>query len=185
MAVQYERKLFTVEDYYRMAESGILTEDDRVELIEGEIIRMSPIGKLHASCVKRLSARFHRELGDSVIVSVQDPIHLDIYSEPEPDIALLRFREDYYAQSHPTPADIFLIIEVADTSLGIDRDLKLPMYARAGIPEVWIVDLQAGDIRVYSHPESGAYQDYREARRGDTLSPVLLQQAIPVEEIIG
>jgi Uma2 family endonuclease len=184
MAVLIERKRFTVEEYYRMAETGILSEDDRVELIE--IYAMSPIGKNHAGCVLRTSTLLHRRVGEDVLVSVQNPIALDDFSEPQPDIVLLRFRDDYYAKSHPVPGDILLIIEVADTSPGMDRDLKLPAYARAGIEEVWIVDLQSDLIRVYSRPEEGEYQHYREARRGESLAPVPLPSlSVPAEAILG
>ena len=118
-----EKWHFTTADYYRMLEAGILTEDDRVELIEGEVIQMTPIGKRHAACVKRLNALLGRRFGDAVIVSVQDPIHLSEGSDPQPDLALLRPRTDFYAQSHPTPADVLLLIEVADTSVEFDREM--------------------------------------------------------------
>src|SRR5690349_3402902 len=116
MAVEYDRRVFTVGEYYRMAEAGILSEDDRVELIEGEIVKMCAIGSRHAACVNRLSAWFFRQQVDEVIVSIQNPISLDEYSEPEPDIALLAGRDDFYASSHPKPEEVRLIIEVSDTS---------------------------------------------------------------------
>ncbi|HEY7911893.1 MAG TPA: Uma2 family endonuclease, partial [Blastocatellia bacterium] len=117
MSVQVEKWVFTVDEYHRMSEAGILTEADRVELIEGEIIKMSPIGKQHAACVKRLNAILSRKVGDAAIISVQDPIRLDDYSEPEPDVALLRPRDDFYSGELPGAEDVFLIIEVADTSV--------------------------------------------------------------------
>ena len=186
MAVQIERKRFTVEEYYRMAEAGILAEDDRVELIEGEIYAMSPLGWLHVNCVNRCNTLFTRELGSAAIVSVQNPILIDDYSSPQPDVTLLRPAEDAFTGRLPGPADVLLLIEVADTSIHHDRGKKLPQYARAGIAEVWIVDLQAEIIRAYSRPENGAYQVYREARRGDLLSPILLTGiSARVEEILG
>src|ERR671938_544657 len=141
MSVQVAKRCFSVDEYYRMGEAGILTEDDRVELIEGEIIEMSPIGSRHAACVNRLNTLLGRHLRQTAIVSVQNPIRLDAYSEPEPDVALLRPRADYYESGHPTPADALLIVEVADTSADYDRIIKLPLYAKAGIPEAWLVDL--------------------------------------------
>ena len=133
MPVQVERRTFNVEEYHRMLDAGIITEDDRVELIEGEILMMSPIGSWHAACVNRLDALLHRLFGESVIISVQNPIRLSDFSEPQPDLAVLRARQDYYAQTHPTSNDILLLIEVADQSLEFDRDVKVPLYAKAAI----------------------------------------------------
>lgn len=148
----------SVEDYHRMAEAGILGEDARVELIEGAIIDMTPIGSRHAAAVKRLNRVLDRAVGDAAIVSAQDPIVLDAHTEPQPDLALLRPREDYYAAAHPRPADILLVIEVADSSLPYDRDIKLPLYARAGIPEAWLVDLEAGRLTRFSDPTADGYR---------------------------
>ena len=158
MTLQVEKRLFTIEDYYRMAETGILRRDDRVELIRGEIVRMSPVGSLHAACVKRTAAEFFGIVGTDAIVSVQDPIRLAAQnSEPEPDISLLRPKRDYYASAHPTPADVLLVVEVSDSSLDYDRAVKLQLYAEAGIPKygLWrwkknassdIAGLMAGNI---------------------------------------
>ena len=161
---------FTVDDYRRMLEAGILTEDDRIELLDGEIIEMSPIGDAHAACVKKGNALFHRLVGQQAIVSVQDPIRLDNYSEPQPDLALLKPRADFYAQAKPTPADVLLIVEVADSSVQFDRTVKVPLYARALIPVVWLIDLNADAIEVYSQPANGAYQQIQVMRRGDHLT---------------
>lgn len=186
MTVQVERKRFTVEEYYRMGEAGILSEDDRVELIDGEIYGMPPIGWVHVNRVNRCNMVFTRELGSAAIVSVQNPIRIDDHSSPQPDIALLRPADDFITGRLPGPEDVLLLVEISDTSLRYDLDLKLPLYARAGIPEVWIVDVQAEVIRAYSRPENGAYQDYREGRRGETLAPVLLpRMGIRAEEILG
>jgi Uma2 family endonuclease len=186
MSVQIERRWFSVEEYDRMIKSGILTADERVELIEGEIVKMSPIGELHAACVKRLNAFFNRLVGRDVIIGVQDPVHLNDFSRPQPDVALLKPRDDFYAQAHPTPDDILLIVEVADTTAASDRAVKVPLYARTGIPVVWLVDLQRDLIEIYARPVNGAYQEAREARRGDTLTleslPVL---KFNVDEILG
>lgn len=186
MAVQFAHKLFSVEDYYRMAETGILAEDDRVELIEGEIFAMSPLGWLHVNCVNRCTALFTRELGSAAIVSIQNPLQIDDHSAPQPDIVLLRPAEDSFTGRLPGPADVLLLIEVADSSIQYDTGKKLPLYAGAGIEEAWIVDLQAGVIRVYSRPVDGAYQEVRETRHGNTLSPLLLPGVtVQAEDILG
>jgi Uma2 family endonuclease len=186
MSVQVEKWVFTVDEYHRMSQAGILSDDDRVELIEGEIIKMSPIGKLHASCVKRLNAILNRRVGQFAIISVQDPIQLNEHSEPEPDIALLKLRDDYYSQQLPTAKDVVLIIEVADTSVEYDRNVKLPLYARAGIAESWLANLPAEKVEVHSEPVNGIYQQVRELRRGDSISPEALPTlALKVEEILG
>jgi Uma2 family endonuclease len=177
---------FTVDDYMRMLEAGILAEDDRIELIEGEIIEMSPIGDAHAACVIRLTMLFTRLVGLSALVSVQNPIRLGNYSEPQPDLALLKPRGDFYAQGKPTPADVLLVVEVADSSVQFDRNVKVPLYARALIPAVWLVDLNAGVIEIYSQPTGGTYQAVRTARRGDSLTiDSLPGLAIPVDDILG
>ena len=170
MSVQIQRRWFNVDEYYRMIDARILSEDDRVELIEGEVIRMSPIGKFHAACVKRINSLFGWHVGRNAIVSVQDPIRLDDFSEPQPDIALLKPRVDFYSSGHPQPADVLLVVEVADTSVQYDRIVKIPLYARAGIPEVWLVDIARDLIEVYATLVNGQYQDVREARRGETLT---------------
>ncbi len=171
MSAQPQRHSFTVDDYHRMAEAGILTEGDRVELIEGEVIHMSPIGSAHASRVKKLNRLLSLELGERAIVSVQDPIRLDDFSEPEPDVAVLRPRDDFYAESHPGPGDVLLLVEVSDTSAELDRGVKLPLYAGHGIPEVWIVDVAGGFIEVCRRPEGRAYRERQRHRAGEFLSP--------------
>ena len=169
------RHRFTVADYYRMAEAGILHEDDRVELIEGEILDMEPISPRHASCVTRLTALFLRGLDEKAIVPAQNPLRLNQYSEPQPDLSLLRWRADFYATAHSTPEDALLVAEVADTSLGYDRDIKAPLYARSGIPEVWLVDLTHKSISIYRGPGPDAYGNSFEVRGTAPLSP----QAFP------
>src|SRR5438105_616378 len=144
MVVQLPHRRFTVDDYYRMGKAGILTEDDRVELLDGEIVEMSPIGSPHAGGVTRCMRVLTRLLGDWAVVAVQNPVRLGPLSEPQPDVAVLKPRPDLYADSHPTPKDVFLIVEVADTSATADRQVKLPLYARAGIPEVWLLVVGTG-----------------------------------------
>lgn len=186
MSVQVQRRWFSVDDYYRMIEAGILSEDDRVELIEGEVIRMSPIGKFHAACVKRLNELLVFLAGRTATVSVQDPVRLNDFSEPEPDIAVLKRRSDFYASGHPTPEDVLLILEVGNSSIQHDRMTKIPLYGRAGIPEVWLVDLGRDLIEIYTDPMGGRYQDFREAKRGETLTlSALPDVVINVEDVLG
>lgn len=153
----YRSHRYTVGDYYRMAEAGILNENARVELIEGEVIDMPPIRCLHSGLVNRISHRLGRAVGDSAIVAVQNPIRLNDLSEPQPNIALLRPRPDFYTGAHPGPGDVLLIVEVADSTLKYDRDIKTPLYARHGIPEVWLVDVAGRELVVYRLPETGGY----------------------------
>jgi Uma2 family endonuclease len=185
MATLVTKRRFTVWEYHRLAEAGILREDDRVELLEGEIFEMSPISSRHASCVKRLNDLFTRKLGGRLIVSVQDPIRLSEYSEPQPDIAVLKFRTDFYSAGHPQPQDVLLLIEVCETSGEFDRHVKLPLYAKAGIPEVWIVDLSREQIEVYRDPKPEGYQQSRIVGRGQTLTAQLLALELTAAEILG
>ena len=140
-----------------MAEAEIFAPYARMELIQGEIIDMTPIGSGHAGIVNRLNSIFSQKAGDNVIVSTQNPVVLNDFSEPQPDLALLRFREDFYTRSHPQAEDVLLIVEVADTTLQYDREVKLPLYARAGIPEVWLVDVKGKKVNSYRRPEEGCY----------------------------
>ena len=153
------RHLFTVDEYHRMGAAGIFGEDNRVELIEGEIIEMSPIGSPHAARVKRLTRLLVRRLGTRAIVQVQDPVLLSQLSEPQPDLAVVKARADFYASGHPEPADVLLIVEVADSSRVFDRNVKAPLYARAGIAELWVVDVIDEVVDVYRKPGRGRYRD--------------------------
>ena len=170
-AVTRSTRRFTVAEYYRMAEVGILQPDERVELIKGEIIVMPPIGDRHAMEVRQATRVFYRIAGGTVIISVQNPVHLGEHFQPQPDVALLRFREDNYP-AHPTPADILLVIEVSDTSLNYDRNVKVPLYAGAGIVETWLVNLESDYIEVYRQPSPEGYQQSVIFRRGDKIAPV-------------
>lgn len=186
MSVQYQRRYFNVSEYYRMAEAGVLTENDHVELIEGEIIEMSPIGSRHAACVRRLGSHLTRLLAQIGIVSVQNPVRLNEYSEPEPDVALLKPRDDFYAQAHPTPEDILLVIEVADTSVDYDRGIKVPLYAEAGIAEAWLANLPKNIIEVYTEPLNGSYQKCQKVKRGEKLiSQTIGSLTLDVDDILG
>jgi Uma2 family endonuclease len=149
---------FTVDEYRLMGETGIFHEDDRVELIEGEIFEMTPIGSPHSGTTNRLQTLMIRAVGDRAVVSTQNPVILGEYSEPQPDIALLRPRDDFYSAYHPTPADVLLLIEVAESSLPYDREVKLPLYARHDIPAVWLVDLRNQQLLQFSQPAEAGYR---------------------------
>lgn len=153
-----KRHRLTVDDYHRMGEAGILCQDTRVELIEGEIIDMSPIGSAHAGTVKQLGNLMKLAVGRAAIVSIQDPLVLSEHSEPEPDIALLRPQDDFYKAAHPQAKDVLLILEVADTSLRYDREIKIPLYARSAIPEFWLVDLENHRLLIHHSPGKRGYQ---------------------------
>lgn len=152
------RHRLTVSDFHRMGEAGIFATGDRVELIDGEVIDMSPIGALHAAIVALLTAFLCRSVGSGVIVWCQNPIRLDDSSEPEPDIALLRPRADGYMSAHPGPEDVLVVIEVADTSLAYDLGMKVPLYARHGIPEAWVIDAATRQTRVFREPSTEGYR---------------------------
>ena len=186
MSVQLLRRKFTVEQYHRMVESGILCENDRVELIRGEIVEMSPIGRRHAACVKRLNRLFYRKLGDSVLIGVQDPVELDETSEPQPDVVLLQPRADFYETAHPQPKDIVLIVEVADTTVQYDREVKVLLYAETNIAEVWLVDINGQCVEVYREPTPKGYQTIQKFVRGQRLSIQAFPDVmITVDEILG
>jgi Uma2 family endonuclease len=186
MSVQIARRQFTVEDFYRMAEAGIFAPDERVELIDGEIVEMAKIGSRHASTVLRLNITFNERLGRTAFVNVQSPLRLDQKSEPVPDVVVLKPRADFYAESHPEPEDTLLVVEVADTALRYDPRVKVPLYARAGIQEVWLVNLVKGVIEVYSRPDGKTYSEIRKAGRGETLTPLLVPSlTLKVEDILG
>ena len=172
----FQRHRLDVTDYYRMAEAGILGEDDRCELIDGEIIDMAPIGSDHASTVTRLNRLLTRCVADQAIVTVQNPVRLNRRNEPQPDIALLRYREDFYRDAHPVPQDVLLIVEVADSSARYDREIKLPLYARHRIQEVWIVDLRQRRLEIYREPDGTAYRETRFATGPDTIAPSALPE---------
>ncbi len=152
------RHRITVHEYYRMAEIGLLAPDARVELIEGEIIDMAPIGTEHSSVVDRLTYLLVRALGDRAIVRIQNPSRLSQITEPEPDVAVLTPRDDFYRHAHPNGGEVLLLIEVSESSLRYDRDVKVPLYARYGVAEVWIVDLQHRCVLTYSSPADGQYR---------------------------
>lgn len=180
------RRKFDVRDYYRLAEAGILREDDRVELIEGEIVTMVPIGSAHNGTVTALNYRLMRVAGDRATVMVQGPLRLSGDSEPQPDLMLLRPRADFYSGAHPTAADVLLLIEVAQSSLRYDRGVKLPLYARHGVPEVWIVDLANRVVEVHRDPQADGYAGSTTLGPGAMLEPALLPGLrLPVVDAVG
>ena len=151
------RHRLSVDDYYRMAEVGILDEEARVELIDGEIIDMPPPGSPHAAAVHYLARALMRTVDDRAVVLIQNPVRLNRYSEPQPDLALLKPRDDFYRAHHPRAEDVLLIVEVAATSLRFDRKRKLPLYATHGIPEAWLVDLNGSRLVRHRSPDQDAY----------------------------
>ena len=186
MAIPQPRRRFTVAEYERMGRAGILHEDDRVELIEGEVLQMAPIGDRHAGRTNRLNGVFGRIFGDAAVLAIQNPIELGPFSAPQPDVVLLRPRPDYYESDTPQPADVLLLVEVADTSLEYDRDVKGPLYARAGIPEYWLVELDGDRLLVYREPSPDGYRLVRTLRRGESVAPLALpDRQIPVSDILG
>ncbi len=184
--VEIARWAISVANYHRIHEAGILGEDDRVELIDGEVRLMSPIGTLHAAIVKRYAALLFAQVGQTAIISVQDPIQLNSMSEPQPDLALLRYQEDFYAQATPSAADVLLIIEVSDTTLAYDRLEKLPRYALAGIPEVWITDVDGQAVERHTDPQDNQYATKQTFKRGQRLSVQALPTiSLSIDSIFG
>ena len=186
MSQQLLKRLFTVKEYHLMVDAGILKEDDRIELIKGEIVQMSPIGRFHAACVKRLNELFILRLPQLATVGVQDPIELDDNSEPQPDLVLLQRRADFYRSGHPQPQDILLIVEVADTTVESDREVKIPLYANSGIVEVWLVNIPAECIEVYRQPSVNGYQSMQVFGRGQSIIVAAFPDVnFTVDEVLG
>jgi Uma2 family endonuclease len=187
MAAEPIRRRFTTAEYHAMAESGILAPDDRVELIEGEIWQMSPIGSRHASRVTRLSYAFISNLKkEEALVISQSPIHLDDFSEPQPDLALLCYREDFYASKLPAAEDVLLVVEVSDTTIHYDRRVKMDLYARHGIAEAWLCNLPQATVEVHRDPSPEGYGQVLTFRRGDRVSPLAFPGlVIEVKAILG
>ena len=180
------RHRLTVGEYYRMAEAGVLAPDARVELIDGEVVDMAPIGSRHGSAVKRLLHLFSAAVGSRAVIAVQDPVRLGDRSEPQPDLMLLAPRDDFYETAHPVAADVLLLVEVSDSTARYDREIKLPLYARHGVAEVWIVDLDARLLRVCRQPVGEAYAQTTDTASPGLLSPLLLPGvAIDASRLLG
>jgi hypothetical protein len=184
--MEARERLFTADEYQRLGEAGILPPDARVELLDGVIVEMTPIGSSHAACVDRLNVRLQRSCGERAIVRVQGPIRLNAYSEPQPDLSLLKPRADFYGSAHPGPNDVLLVIEVADASLRFDRDVKMPLYARAGVAEYWLIDVVNDTVEVFGQPSPGGYLASEVASRGDRLPTRALSGIdLMVTDILG
>ncbi|MDP9476018.1 MAG: Uma2 family endonuclease [Actinomycetota bacterium] len=182
--MELKRRRFTVHEYHRMGEIGILREDDRVELIEGEIVEMAARGTGHFACVNGLTRLLVRAVGDEAVVSVQNPVRLSEHTEPRPDLAIIRPRD--YRLSLPSPEDVLLLIEVSDTTLPYDRNVKLPLYARAGIGEVWVVNLRGGVIERHTGSSAEGYRSLQRARRGEKIESIALPDlALTVDDVLG
>ena len=180
------RRRFTVAEYYAMADAGILSETDRVELLDGDVIVMPPIGDWHAASVKVFNNTILPSLQGRAIIAVQDPVRLGDDSEPQPDIMLLEWRDDFYRNGHPTPGDVLLLIEVADSSVEFDRTVKLAAYARVGIPEIWIAARSERRIESYRGPVAGRYADVQYFGAGESVSPQAFPDVIvEVDRVIG
>ena len=171
MASTALRKRFSVDDYYRMADAGILGERDRVELIDGHVVTMSPIGPRHAACVDRALQTLFFSVGRNAVIRPGNPVRLDRFNEPQPDLTLLRPAPDFYASAHPGPDDVLLVIEIADTSIRFDQTIKARLYAEWGLAEYWLADLKAQCLWVYSSPHEGTYRTVERGHRGESLAP--------------
>jgi Uma2 family endonuclease len=177
---------FTVEMYHKLGELGVFHEDDRVELVNGQIVPMTPIGDAHAACVQRLSTYLGGRVQLPVFVSTQSPVMLDARWEPQPDVAVVRRDGGLAGHWRVSAQNVLLIIEVADSSLDYDRDTKIPRYAAVGIPETWLVDLNTERISIYRDPGQNGYREVVTIRRGETLRPSALPAtAITADEILG
>ncbi len=168
--VATERKKFTVEEYYKLGEVGIIGPDERTELIDGDIILMAPMGSRHAGCIGCLYELFYDALGKRISILSQTPVRLNGGLEPQPDVSILKRRS--YRKLHPQPQDVYLLIEVADTTIDNDRNVKSVLYGRAGIIELWIVDVRAELVEVYRNPGANGYESIQQFRRGESISPL-------------
>jgi Uma2 family endonuclease len=186
MQVEVHKRLFTADEYQRMGEAGIFPPGDRVELIDGAILTMSPIGSPHAAAVNRANQLFVLRTAGRAVVAVQNPIRLNTFSEPQPDLSVLRPRDDFYESALPRPADVLLVIEIAETTLRFDRDVKAPVYGRNGIVEYWLVDLAGETVTRYRTPGNDAYTDVVALSRGQVLSPLHLPDVVMgTDDLLG
>jgi Uma2 family endonuclease len=177
MQTETTKKLFTVEEYYRMADAGILAQDARTELVGGEVIQMSPMGSSHAWAITRATHLFIESLREKAQVRVQLPLRIDSFSELEPDLCLVNPALNY-ERRHPGPADVFLVMEIAVASLSYDRDIKLPIYAAAQIPEVWIADLVNESLFVFRVPSDKDYKTFLAFERSGSVSPLAFPEVV-------
>jgi Uma2 family endonuclease len=180
MPVEIVRRRFDVDEYIRMAQAGILSEHDRVELINGEVVAMTPVGPRHNAAISRAARAIITAVGDRAIVQNQGSIQLSRFYAPQPDFALLRPRDDFYASHLPGPADIILIIEVAESSLDYDRQVKARIYAEFNVPEYWLVDVGAREVVRHTNPRGSAYETLRVFRSGESIAPERLPD-VPID----
>ncbi|HEY2384033.1 MAG TPA: Uma2 family endonuclease [Terriglobia bacterium] len=186
MPTEVTRKLFTVDDFYRMDEAGIFVPEERVELIGGEILEMSPVNQPHFSCVNRTAERFFGAFHGRAMISVQNALPLNRFNVPQPDIAVLKPRSDFYASLRQGPLDAFFVVEVSDTTFRFDRNIKLPLYAEAGIPEVWIENLKEGVLLVFRGPVGNDYKTKLILRRAQSVSPLAFPDVLfKIEDLLG
>ncbi|MFN7116263.1 MAG: Uma2 family endonuclease [Saprospiraceae bacterium] len=184
MAVELKKRLISVADYHKMAEAGILPESG-IELINGEIIEMSPKGSKHTRIVKKLNKLLGQLLGDDVIISIQDPIIANDFSEPEPDVAILKYRADFYGEEHPHGKDVLLAIEIGDTSVAYDRKFKLPLYAESGVAECWLINLAKKEIYVYWQPSGSDYKFSELVKLGESVKAQYFELTLDTNQIFG
>ncbi len=186
VAFQPIRKKFTVNDFHKMMDVGILSEDGATEIIKGELVERMPIGSRHAAIVAKLSKLFEKRVGDESIIWSQNPIRLDEYNEPLPDVALLKLREDFYIGNNPRPKDVFLLAEVSDSTVRYDREEKILLYAQAGILELWLINVKREIIEIYTQPDKGNYRNIQIYQHGEFVrSTILPSLQIAVGEILG
>jgi Uma2 family endonuclease len=186
MEVEVTKKRFTADEFHRMGEAGIFGPEERLELIDGEIIEMSAMGHRHAVCVSRVTTFLIRALGDRGVLRPQLPLRLTDWTEPQPDIVVLKPRTDFYAKKKPTPQDALLVMEISDSTLTLDRNIKLPRYAAAGIQEVWIGDLVHNVLLVYRDPRAKSYKAAFQFRSGDIVSALSFPDlAFQVDELLS
>ena len=176
----------TVNEYYRLAETGVLRPGDRVELLRGEVRELSPIGPRHAQIVNRLTSTLVKRLPTGLFVQIQNPIRVSNESEPQPDVCIIRGSEDDFDSHHPSPPDVLLVIAVCDSSLEYDRDEKLPAYAEAGIVEVWLIDVLRRTVATYRQPQGRAYLEQHVHQGTDAVQPAaVVEVLLTVDEMLG
>lgn len=185
MAIARCRRRFTADEYQRMGKTGILSENDRVELIEGDVVVKMTIGSRHNACVDRTNRAMVMGAAEKAIVRPQGSCRLNLFSEPEPDLVLLRPQDDFYASRLPGPADMMLVVEIADSSIAYDRDVKARLYAESGVPEYWLADLNDNLLICFTRPEGAAYRQIQQYQRGQSIAPQLLPEcSIPVDVLL-
>lgn len=182
---QKSPRRFTVTEYHQMSETGIFSPDEKVELINGEVVTMSPMGVRHASVMRRTRTLLYSLLGGVGFIDEQYPIAFDEHSEPEPDIMVIRHRDDYYEDEHPTSDDVLLIVEVSGTSLSFDTKTKLELYARNNVAEYWVIDIQSDRFLVHTEPKDSAYAEVKVLSRGDSFESAALKKQIAVNDCLG